>query len=189
MGLGKTVEAGLIIRQAVLDDPMNHSVVVLVPNVLVHQWREELTRRFGLKDYLGDSVLVTSQGESLAELNKQLEHATMFVIDEAHHIAAETSARFSRLYDCLKDHATSIERLLLLSATPALHNETGFLRMLHLLDPLMYPLDDGDRFRDKIQNRQVLAESVAMLDPQNALFLDGVLDALQAKLPGDERFH
>lgn len=189
VGLGKTIEAGLIIRQAVLDDPMHHHIVVLVPHALVHQWRVELTRRFGLKDFLDESVLVTAQEASLEEINTQLENVTMLVVDEAHHVAAETCNHFTRLYDCLKNHTNSIDRLLLLSATPVLRNETGFLRMLHLLDPVMYPLDDEDSFRDKIQHRQVLAESVAMLDPQNALFLDGVLDALQSKLPGDERLH
>lgn len=187
VGLGKTVEAGLIIRQAVLDDPSHHRIVVLVPKVLLHQWREELTCRFGLKDFLDDSVVILSQNESLAEINTQLQTATMLVIDEAHHVAAETNGNFSRLYDCLKAHATSIDRILLLSATPVLRNEAGFLRMLSLLDPVMYPLDDVDRFREKIHHRQVLAESVAMLDPQYALILEGVLDEVQSKLPNDQR--
>lgn len=189
VGLGKTVEAGSIIRQAVLDDPKHHRIVVLVPKALAHQWCEELTRRFGLKDFLGNSVLVTTQDESLEEIDALLDGTTMLVVDEAHHVAAETNGHFMRLYGCIKTHATSINRLLLLSATPVLRNEAGFLRMLHLLDPIMYPLDDEERFRDKIRHRQVLAESVAMLDPQNALFLDGVLDELQSKLPGDERLH
>lgn len=187
VGLGKTVEAGLIIRQAVLDAPSHHRIVVLVPRVLKHQWREELTRRFGLKDFLDDSLLILAQEESLAEIDTQLQNATMLVIDEAHHVAAETSGDFSRLYDCLKTHVTLIDRVLLLSATPVLRNESGFLRMLSLLDPVMYPLDDEERFREKIRHRQVLAESVAMLDPQNALFLDGVLDELESKLPKDQR--
>lgn len=189
VGLGKTIEAGLIIRQAVLDDPKRHRIVVLVPHALVHQWREELIRRFGLEDFLDDSVLVIAQEAALAEINTQLENVTMLVVDEAHHVAAGTSNHFAQLYDCLNTRTNSVDRLLLLSATPVLRNEAGFLRMLHLLDPVMYPLDDEGRFRDKIQHRQVLAESVAMLDPQNALFLDGVLDELQTKLPHDERLH
>lgn len=189
VGLGKTVEAGLIIRQAVLDDPRNHQILVLVPNTLVHQWREELTRRFGLRDFLDDSVHVVAQEASVATINKLLTAATMLVVDEAHHVAGASSGRLTHLFDCLKSHAATIDRVLLLSATPVLRNETGFLRMLHLLDPVMYPLDDEDRFRDKIRHRQVLAESVAMLEPQQALFLDSILDELQAKLPDDERLH
>lgn len=187
VGLGKTIEAGVVIRQAVLDDPRHHRVVVLVPSVLVHQWRDELIRRFGLGDFLDDSVVVISQEESLSEIDSQLVRATMLVIDEAHHIAADGRGRSSLLYDCVRTRSQSIDRLLLLSATPVLRNEVGFLRMLHLLDPIMYALDDEAAFRDKIRHRQILAESVAMLDPQNALFLGGVVDELQIKLPEDER--
>ena len=41
VGLGKTIEAGLIIRQLLLDDP-SMTVNILVPNVLVEQWTVEL---------------------------------------------------------------------------------------------------------------------------------------------------
>ena len=187
VGLGKTIEAGVIIRQAVLDAPKNHQIVVLVPKVLIHQWREELTLRFGLEDFLDNSVFVTAQDGTLDEIDKLLKSATMLVIDEAHHVTSETNPRFVQLYNCLCVHAPAIDRLLLLSATPVLRNEMGFLRMLHLLDPVMYSLDDKERFCEKIQHRQILAESVAMLDPQNALFLDGILDELQTNFPDDER--
>lgn len=187
VGLGKTVEAGLIIRQAVLDAPRDHQIVVLVPNTLVHQWREELARRFGLRDFFDDSVHVVARDASITIINDLLTTATMLVVDEAHHVTGTLNGRLTKLFDCLKAHAATIDRVLLLSATPVLRNETGFLRMLHLLDPVMYPLDDEDRFRDKIQHRQLLAESVAMLEPQQALFLDSILDELQSKLPNDGR--
>ena len=189
VGLGKTIEAGLIIRQAVLDDPRSHQILILVPSTLVRQWSEELTRRFGLRDFLDDSVHVLAQETSVAAINKLLTTATMLVVDEAHHVADPSSGRLTQLFECLRAHAATIDRVLLLSATPVLRNETGFLRMLHLLDPVMYPLDEEDRFRDKIKHRQLLAESVAMLEPQQALILDSILDELQAKLPDDERLH
>ncbi len=189
VGLGKTIEAGLIIRQGVLDAPRDHQILILVPNTLVPQWREELTRRFGLRDFLDDSVRIVAQEASVTAINKLLTTATMLVVDEAHHVTGASSGRLTRLFDSLKAHTPTIDRVLLLSATPVLRNETGFLRMLHLLDPVMYPLDDEDRFRDKIQHRQVLAESVAMLEPQQALILDSILDDLSAKLPTDERLH
>jgi len=44
------------------------------------------------------------------------------------------------------------------------------LRMLHLLDPVVYSLEDEDGFRTKILNRQILAEAVASLDPQTFSF-------------------
>jgi len=189
VGLGKTIEAGVIIRQAVLDDPPNHRVVVLVPRALVAQWRQELIRRFGLLDFIDDSVCVVAHDVGTRELAELLQVATMLVIDEAHHIATNDNRQFDQLYECVRNCAQTIERILLLSATPVLRNETGFLRMLHLLDPKVYPLDGEKEFRLKIEHRQLLAESVAMLDPDNALDLAGVLEELLEKLPSDDRLH
>ena len=186
VGLGKTIEAGIIIRQAVLDDP-HHRVVILVPEALVLQWRRELAQRFGLQVYLGESVFVLPQqpGNKQAEA---LEGVTMLVVDEAHHVAAPTSDATSRkMYEMLRKAARHAERLLLLSATPILRNEEGFLRMLHLIDPVVYLLEDSEGFKRKIAHRQALAEVAAMLTPDNALFLDEPLDDLAARLLDDER--
>lgn len=186
VGLGKTIEAGIIIRQAVLDDP-HHRVVILVPEALVLQWRRELAQRFGLQVYLGESVFVLPQQLSRRQA-EALEGVTMLVVDEAHHVAAPTSDTTSRkMYEMLRKAARCAERLLLLSATPILRNEEGFLRMLHLLDPVVYPLEDTAGFKRKIAHRQALAEVVAMLTPDNALFLDEPLDDLAARVPDDER--
>src|SRR5207244_1150695 len=134
VGLGKTIEAGVIIRQAVLDDPKAHRIVVIAPASLTHQWRTELAARFGLGDFIDDSVLVLSLEET-EELETSLAAATMLVVDEAHHLASVSDASAMHAYAIVARHSRSIDRLLLLSATPALRNETGFLRMLHLLDP------------------------------------------------------
>lgn len=186
VGLGKTVEAGIIIRQAVLDDPTGHRVVVLVPASLVQQWRQELVRRFCLEAFLDDSVVVLPH-ELSRELEVRLATANLLVIDEAHHLASASDERTKRLYGLVSTVAPKIERLLLLSATPVLRNEGGFLRMLHLLDPVVYSLADESGFLEKIKHRQALAEAVASLDPQNVLQLDWILDDLLAKLPNDAR--
>jgi len=186
VGLGKTVEAGVIVRQAVLDDPRQHKVVILVPASLVRQWRQELVGRFGLAAYLDISVFVFAH-ELSGELREALEHATMLVIDEAHHLASAVDRDDSALYEVVREVAVRAERILLLSATPVLRNEAGFLRMLHLIDPVVYGLDDLETFRLKIIHRQTLAEAVAALDPQNALQLEPVLDDLARLLPDDMR--
>ncbi len=186
VGLGKTIEAGVIIRQAVLDDPKGHKVVVLVPKPLVPQWRQELVRRFGLEIYLDDSVLVVPQ-EPSKELKEALEGANMLVVDEAHHLASSSKSAPGLLYEMVSQAAKATERLLLLSATPVLRNEVGFLRMLHLIDPVVYDLADENSFRAKILHRQALAEAVATLVPQNVLHLEPVLDDLVEKLPSDGR--
>jgi ATP-dependent helicase HepA len=186
VGLGKTIEAGIVIRQAVLDNPM-HRIVILVPSPLVRQWRQELVRRFGMKVLLDDSVFVLPHAAG-AEQTTALKGATLVVVDEAHHVADPNgSVATQRLYALLQRAARSTERLLLLSATPIVRNEAGFLRMLHLLDPVVYPLEDYERFKIKIEHRQALAEVVALLSPEHALFLDQALDDLLARIPNDER--
>lgn len=186
VGLGKTIEAGVIIRQAVLDDPQNHKIVVLVPASLVQQWRQELISRFGLIDYIDVSLFVVEQKFD-AGLRKVLSGTNLLVIDEAHHIASDTCSVSSKLYDYISESARNISRVILLSATPVIRNENGFLRMLHLLDPVVYNLSDEKTFRAKIQHRQSLAETVAMLDPQNVLYLDSVLEDLLKILSEDQR--
>lgn len=186
VGLGKTIEAGVIIRQAVLDDPVNHFVTVLVPAPLVQQWRQELIHRFGLVGFLDISVFVIPFN-LLDEVESYLKSTNLLVIDEAHHLTSGIDEDSMRLYKFIQHHSSRIERILLLSATPVLRNERGFLRMLHLLDPIVYNLTDEDGFRTKILHRQVLAEAVASLDPQNVLYLDSILDELVEKLPSDEQ--
>lgn len=188
VGLGKTIEAGIVIRQAVLDNPQ-HRVVVLVPAPLVRQWRQELLGRFGMKVFLDESVFVLPHAAG-ARQTAALKGATLVVVDEAHHVAdPKGSDAIQRLYALLQRAAHSAERLLLLSATPIVRNEAGFLRMLHLLDPVVYPLEDYERFRVKIEHRQALAEVVALLAPENSLFLDGALDDLLSRIPDDEQLH
>ena len=186
VGLGKTIEAGIIIRQAVLDDLKTHRVVVVVPESLIEQWRTELSERFGLRDLIDDSIRIHGL-QDRDEIESSLEGATMLVIDEAHHLSALGDESAMCTYAMVSRHAASIDRLLLLSATPALRNEASFLRMLHLLDPLVYRLEDVESFKHRILHRQSLAEAVAFLDPQNALSLDPVLDDLARKLSTDTR--
>jgi ATP-dependent helicase HepA len=185
VGLGKTIEAGVIIRQAVLDDRRNHKIAIVVPKALVLQWHRELTERFGLGPYLDLSIFIIASND-LVSLNANLRGATFLAIDEAHHVAAPIETVHG-LFDLLSAAAKAASRVLLLSATPVLRNELGFLRMLHLLDPVVYPLADLSAFRSKIANRQTLAEAVASIEPENLLQLEPVLDALESLLPEDRR--
>ncbi len=90
VGLGKTIEAGIIIRQFVLDDPTGHRILVVVPAHLVDQWVAELSRRFALDCRSGSTVRVVSFDQVDAALAKGLPR--MLVIDEAHQLAALVAA-------------------------------------------------------------------------------------------------
>lgn len=184
VGLGKTVEAGILIRQCVIDLGGRGTIVVIVPDALEAQWRGELASKFFLGDCLDRTVhvLPLTCGERIRPL---LAGASMLVIDEAHHLTGKPDGAEEALYKDIAAAAPHIERLLLLSATPALHNERGFLEMLHLLDPDTYPLGDEAGLRRRIESRQSLAGIVAGLAPENVLYLDPALDELSTLFADD----
>jgi ATP-dependent helicase HepA len=184
VGLGKTIEAGILIRQCILDCGDSAFILVIVPNALVSQWRHELDEKFFLGADLDRRIRVigTSDHDAIRPL---LARATMLVIDEAHHLTGKRTGSDHGFYADIAAAAPVIERILLLSATPALHNERGFLEMLHLLDPDTYALDDEAGFRRRVDSRQMLAQIVAGLAPENVLYLDHTLDQLAEHFADD----
>lgn len=182
VGLGKTIEAGILIRQCILDCGERAQIVILVPDALVSQWRGELAEKFHLGRLLDRQIWVIPVGD-VEERKSALDNADMLVIDEAHHMTDEGIDGAS--YAIVAAAAHRSERVLLLSATPVLHNEQSFLAMLHLLDPDTYRLGDLSAFRQRIEARQSLAEIVAGLIPENALYLDYTIDAIAGLFPHD----
>ncbi len=82
----------------------------------------------------------------------------MIVVDEAHHVASWAQSDRRDLREIFTSIAGITEhperRVLLLSATPVLHNELAFLAMLHLIDPMVHSLDDLEGFRQRVKHRQ-----------------------------------
>jgi len=188
VGLGKTIEAGIIIRQFVLDDPADHEVFIAVPDHLTDQWREELTQKFFLGDLLDKSIQIVP----FNQIEQVLKAPRMLVVDEAHQLAAlAVSAANSiqrRRFEHIRVAATKAERLLLLSATPSLHNDTSFQAMLHLLDPIVYPLGDLAAFRARRESHQRVAELFHVFHAtESGTFLKDCLDDMISLFPGDDR--
>ncbi|WP_331104146.1 protein DpdE [Archangium sp.] len=189
VGLGKTIEAGIILRQYFLDHPLDASALIVVPEHLVEQWRTELQGRFHLGDALDEQIQVVASNKlSETELPAGL---GMLIIDEAHQAARLAYApqrRQRAVYEVLEKLARKIPRVLLLSATPLLHNEDGFLAMLHLLDPQVHRLEGRERFHKLVASRQEIAEHLQSLQDDVAeLFLEGTLDGLAQLAPEDPR--
>ena len=192
VGLGKTIETGILIRQYVLDEPDQHQVLVIVPNALVQQWKLELKLRFDLGDLLDVSVHVVSLNdhESIASWGRS---AGMIVIDEAHHFSAWATSNDPMLvqqYHAVAEFTADTRRkVLLLSATPVLNNERSFLAMLHLIDPVLYPLNGYEAFKTRVDNRQEVAEVLASLqEDESNYFLNQSLDSLDEFFQNDARF-
>lgn len=158
VGLGKTIEAGLIIHQQ-LKTGRAERVLVLVPDSLQYQWMIEMRRRFNLNFSLFDLTRTASIREHDPECNPFLteqciiasidllldhedlkQHALqagfdLLVVDEAHHLMWNSYDGGNDRYQLVEQFAQQTAGVLLLTATPEqLGIESHFAR-LRLLDP------------------------------------------------------
>lgn len=190
VGLGKTIEAGVIIRQHVLDFPGSHCVLILTPPSLRRQWASELTERCQISRKYGHNVKISSIEDLATWAN---EKPTFIVVDEAHHISRgvlEVAGHPLRdCYEALR-RISAPERcrhLLLLSATPVVRNEHAFLGMLHLLDPLVYDLDDPKGFEARVLSRVKLGDLfMGFVPEQHPFTLEDFSKQLRTLFPQDQ---
>ncbi|MDX3106008.1 protein DpdE [Nonomuraea angiospora] len=162
VGLGKTIETGLIIRQLLLDNS-RLKVQLVLPPFLVEQWRRELINKFRVHDFPNARILFARDDEP-----NTWRRADLVVVDEAHNLARLANSQQEELsarYDRLAEIATASPRLLLLSATPALHNEEAFLSMLKWLDPAVYRETTVEDLSERLQRRAGLGRLFLGLQP------------------------
>lgn len=189
VGLGKTIEAGIILRQLLIDDPTVRALV-LAPRFLIPQWRREMEEKFLLGDFPPDAVTFVPHEEP-SGWAKDPRPPNILIIDEAQHLAsmwrhpertvAATYARLVRL-------AHGVKRLLLLSATPVLHQEAAFLAMLHLLDPDVHDLEDLAGFRARVAKRTEVGKLFFTFREDTPPFLLGPkIKQLRELFPSDGR--
>ncbi len=202
-GLGKTIEAGMIVAR-LLASGRAARVLVLLPETLLSQWFVELLRRFNLSFALFDEErceAIESAGDArnpfadeqcvLAALawleahpqrQEQLLAAgwDMLVVDEAHHLEW-TPAHVSPGYALIERLATATPGLLLLTATPEQLGREGHFARLRLLDPARYTsLDAYLAEAADYPARSALAlriEARAGLDPGQRAALAALLGA------------
>lgn len=190
VGLGKTIEAGLIVHRLIATGRVSRALV-LVPSSLVHQWFVELLRRFNLwfsiydesrcaaiqdarpdaNPFL-DSQLVLCDLALMTHTPLRLEQAVAagwdaLVVDEAHHLGWTPEATSSE-YAAVEAISRVTPRLLLLTATPEQLGVASHFARLRLLDP--------DRF---CSLEDFTRESAGYRD------IARIADALQAAAPLD----
>jgi ATP-dependent helicase HepA len=182
VGLGKTIEAGIVARQHLLDDP-DAQVVIVVPPHLAGQWKDEWTSKFALSESDRRVRIVTPQGLM------GIMEATMLVVDEAHHLGqAFSQGTDQAYYDAVRRLAHEAETVLLLTATPSALDPEALLALLHIVDPVAYPLDDREGFRKRLRTQEDIGRALAALDPDDSptFLIEGALDELEELLPDDE---
>lgn len=195
VGLGKTIEAGVILRQYVLDCPDNHCALVLTPPALVKQWKYELEYRLQIGEKFGHEIAVASWAD-LEDLPRGFKHPAFVIIDEAHQITSgwnhPESDPCRKRFELISALTVPerCPRLLLLSATPVRRNEDSFFALLHLLDPLVYRMEDRETFRAKVTARQDLADIFyTFTEDQQNLFLEEMANQLASLFPNDSRLN
>lgn len=160
VGLGKTIETALILRELASRGELKRALMV-VPAGLVNNWHRELNEVFNLEfEVFGSEGDITDRKTNAfakhdlliasidtlkrpSRIRRLLDAPPwdLVVFDEAHHLTAGrlgTKVRKTdnyRLAEALKDHTRD---LLLLSATPHQGNHFQFWMLIQLLNPTLF---------------------------------------------------
>ena len=185
VGLGKTIEAGLVIAQLRAEGARR--ILVVTPKALLGQWRQELFSLFGIdarevvrgeaQTFGGEGVFLATRdhvgSEAGAHALDACERFDLCVVDEAHEVFASIYKRFdrggsirddspfakmaARLSQTLGSAATPV---LLLTATPLQNSLLELWGLVHFVDPTGTLLGDLPTFRELFcpSDHRVLAE-------------------------------
>lgn len=160
VGLGKTIETALILRELASRGELNRALMV-VPAGLVNNWHGELNEVFNLNfEVFGSEGDITDRKTNAfakhdrliasidtlkrpARIKRLLDAPRwdLVVFDEAHHLTAYRSGGKVRktenykLAEALKNHSRD---LMLLSATPHQGNHFQFWMLVQLLNPTLF---------------------------------------------------
>jgi len=166
VGLGKTIEAGLVIAQSRAEGVQR--VLLIVPKSLIGQWQNELANLFAIqaqddqRSFVAPGVYLVGREFAGSERGAAaLGTAPPFdlvVIDEAHEIFAGLHKRYDRdgLYDETSDEALMAHRVrgflrssavLLLTATPMQNSLAELWGLVQYVEPTGTLLGDIATFR------------------------------------------
>lgn len=181
VGLGKTIEAGMIIHQQLLAGRVER-VLIVVPETLQHQWLVEMLRRFNLHFSLFDEEryaearmdfsnpfeteqLVICSLNFVCQSRQRLDDLAdgnwdMLVVDEAHHLSWSADAP-SKNYLAIERLAEQTPSVLLLTATPEQLGQESHFARLRLLDPNRF--HDYREFVSEQQKYRPVADAVSLL--------------------------
>lgn len=167
VGLGKTIEAGLIVQSLRAHKP-DLRVLIITPGSMARQWQTELYLRFGAQAYKhvdstslhgrtardrklllsGDNLIVTATAlQSSQEARHFLAQQSwdVVIIDEAHQFPPGTE-----LYAFFHSLARTSRGLLALSATPSKRQMTSLSGLLALVSPDIYDPYDHEFLAQRI---------------------------------------
>lgn len=203
VGLGKTIEAGLILHQQLLTGRASRALII-VPESLLHQWLVEMLRRFNLSFTIIDAErfaalldesdsnpfdssqlilmsLQSLQADSAMQQAVKAAEWDMLIVDEAHHLHWQPDAA-SPQYQLIAELAEQIAGVLLLTATPQQLGLAGHFARLQLLDPQRY--HDLTAFQQEQQQYAQISDFLTRLMAKNDAGSFAADKSLQADLAG-----
>ncbi|RRJ65167.1 DEAD/DEAH box helicase [Paenibacillus oralis] len=138
VGLGKTIEAGLILKEYIIRG-LVRKVLILVPASLVLQWVRELNQKFGIpavaqkKEHSWDNaVVVASMDTAKRDPHKSIllsNEYDMLIVDEAHKLKNKKTTNYQFMLQLRKKYC------LLLTATPVQNDLDELFNLITLLKP------------------------------------------------------
>lgn len=185
VGLGKTIEAGIIYLELKARTPMNRFLIVC-PSGLIEKWQMEMSNRFGVEvqkyvrqDFMaylnvyektnglqslsGIIALETIRSpEIIARINAVNLILDLVIVDEAHHMR-NPSTQSHLVGSTLSDAA---QAMLLLTATPIQLNRNNLFQLLNILDEGEF--DNEDEFNQVMQPNVHINRTSQILQNQPA---------------------
>ena len=195
VGLGKTIEAALIMQELKARDALRR-LLVICPATLVKKWQAELSNRFGidliqwkLSDFKelaqkqraghNDAFAVVASLEGIRHLDPPTlldESGVAFdltVIDEAHHMRNRETLNFA----LGRELGMISDRLVLLSATPLQTGQDDLLSLLRIVDRGTFDDMRSWEFEEFLLPNRHVNRAVSLLGDKKAT-ADDVLEAL-----------
>src|SRR5437870_5250298 len=139
VGLGKTIEAGLILKEYAVRGLVQRALV-LTPAALTDQWREEMETKFSLpfsvlrsvRDWDEKPSLIASMDTAKREPHRRSAQARpwdLIIVDEAHRLKNRFSLNWRFVAGLSKKY------MLLLTATPVQNDMDELFNLVTLLKP------------------------------------------------------
>lgn len=199
VGLGKTIEAAVIMKG--LQKRLGQiSIILIVPESLLYQWRNELSYKFwtdfevydGKAEQLHKNMLLFPLEKVNSREGQQLLRRKwdLCIVDETHRLLT-MDAEYESIYKLSR----MVPHLLLLSATPIQSRQVEFLRLVRLLDPQKYSRMTENQFGQLLDKQAFLRRKVhRMMQDLSGYYEDELADEFEedlaeiAEFLGDSNF-
>ncbi len=173
VGLGKTIEVGMILKEMHYRDTSD-SVLILTPAQLAQQWQAEMLEKFGIEfvcnyddkfeGFAAHDRIIASIDTAKSDRHRKTVLARdwdVLVLDEAHYVKNEDTDRYDLLERLSYDYA------FFLTATPIQNDVTDLYNIISLLRPGLFGTREGfhnyfvNKSQEKLVNRNELQKRLS----------------------------